>query len=258
MAKNIITTSAPKLIGAVNPQFKLNEFEAAVWNKGYDVILERALRCPCNAPDAPLIDCQNCFGTGYFYINPTSTKALITNLNQNNKYNRWSQELLGTIEITVNDANKSNLSYFDRITIKKEYSYYSENAVIRHYNMNTFVFTTYKPVDVVSIHLFDSPTEKLIKMSSVDYEINPENPYCITFTGDVLGKSVASIYYKHEPEYFVLDLPHAIRASWATNKDTGKEERIRLPLQAIARLAHLCVFRTNYDGSGVIINDNTD
>lgn len=257
MANNIITTPAPQLDHVANPQFRLNEFEAAVFNKGYEVILENALRCPCHSPDSALPDCQNCFGSGYFYINPTKTHALITNLNQQNRYSKWSEELLGTIMITVNDANKSNLSYFDRITIKKEYSYYSENLVIRHYDENTFVFTTYRPVDVISIHLFNSPSEKLIKIPSNEYEINPDNPYCIIFTGDVSDKEIASIYYKHEPEYFVIDLPHMIRASWVTNKDTGADERIRLPLQAVARLAHLCIGKPNYNGEGVIVNDNT-
>jgi hypothetical protein len=258
MGTNIITTAAPNIGYVANPQFDLNEFESAVWNKGYEVILENALRCPCHALDAPLPDCQNCFGSGYFYINPTKTKALTTSLNQTNRYSKWSEELLGTIEITVNDVNKSNLSYMDRVTIKKEYSYFSENLVIRNFNGNTFVFTTYKPVDIVSIHLFNSPTEKLIKIPSNEYNINPDNPYCIIFTGDISDKVIASVYYKHEPEYHVIDLPHMIRASWVTNKDTGAEERIRLPLQAIARLSHLlATARPNFDGSGIITNDNT-
>lgn len=257
MANNIITTPAPNIDHVANPQFKLNEFEAAVWNKGYDTVLENALRCPCHSPDSALPDCQNCFGTGYFYINPTFTKSLITNLNQTNRYSKWSQELLGTIQITVNDRNKSNLSYFDRITIKKEYCYFSENLSIRNFDGNIFVFTTYKPIDIVSIHLFNSPSEKLIKIPSNEYFINPDNPYCIIFTRDLSDKVVASVYYKHEPEYHVIDLPHDIRASWVTNKDTGAEERIRLPLQAIARKSHLISGRPNYDGSNVIINDNT-
>ena len=258
MGTNIITSPAPQLDHVANPQFRLNEFEAAVWNKGYEVILENALRCPCHALDAPLPDCQNCNGSGYFYINPTKTKALTTSLNQTNRYSKWSQELLGTIEITVNDANKSNLSFMDRITIKKEYSYFSENLVIRRYDGNTFVFTTYRPVDIVSIHLFNSPSEKLIKIPSNEYIINPDNPYCIIFTGDIADKVIASVYYKHEPEYHVIDLPHMIRASWETDKDTGADKRIRLPLQAIARLSHLlATARPNFDGSGIITNDNT-
>lgn len=259
MAQSIITTAAPDLIHAANPQFQLREFEAAVWNKGYSVVLENALRCPCHAPDAPLIDCQNCQGTGYFYINPTETKALITNLNQQNKYTKWSEELLGTIQITVNEVNKSNLSYFDRITIKKEYSFYSENLVIRQYNNFVFVFTTYKPVDIVSIHLFNSPSEKLIKMTSDQYSINPDNPYCIILDAITAEeKMIASVYYKHEPEYHVIDIPHDIRASWVTNKDTGADERIRLPLQAVARRSHLiAVGKPDFNGTGYIQNDNT-
>lgn len=259
MASNIITTAAPNLDHVGNPEFDLNLFEASLWNKGYSCILENALRCPCHAPDSPLLNCQNCFGTGYFYINPTKTKALITSINSNNKYSKWSQELLGTVQISVLDANKTNLSYYDRITIKDQYCFYSENLEIRNYDEESFIFTTYKPINIISIHLFYSYNQKLILLDPSSYTINPNNPYCITFLPDaVQGKLVASIYYKYETEYHVIDLPHDIRASWNTSKDTGAQTKIDLPIQAIARRSHLISSgKPNFDGSGVIINDNT-
>ena len=74
--KNILVKPAPNLTGIASPEFFENEFDAAIYLKGYRVILERALRCPCHAPDAPLVDCQNCFGTGYFYVNALSLYVL--------------------------------------------------------------------------------------------------------------------------------------------------------------------------------------
>lgn len=256
MTKNILQSQSSSAT-AFTPQFYKNEFESSIWHKGYEVILERALRCPCHAPDAPLIDCQNCFGTGYFYINPLRTIALITGVNQNNQYKNWSEELLGTIAITVRDEDKANLSFLDRITIKNQYSYYSENLVVRSDNVNEFVFTTYKPVDILSIHVFVSSSEKLLKLDQFSYEINPDNPYCIILKNVTLMNGVISVYYKHEPEYRVLDLPHEIRASWVKDKKTGQMDRIQLPVQAIARRSHLITMeKPNFDGSGVIINDN--
>lgn len=64
-------------------------------------------------------------------MNPVSTHALITGINGNNDYKRWSEELIGTINVTVTDTDKPNMGYFDRITIQKEYSYFSENLPVR-------------------------------------------------------------------------------------------------------------------------------
>lgn len=255
--KNILSSPGPNLTGVASPEFFKNEFDGAIWLKGYSVTLERALRCPCHAPDAPLIDCQNCSGTGYFYINPIKTLGLITSINQNNQYKNWTEALLGTISITVRDVDKPNLGYFDRVTIKKEYSYYSECLSLRKNATNTFVFTTYKPIEIIAIHLFVDSNQKLLKLSKNDYYINPDNPYCIIFNEDISQEQIASVYYKHELEYHILDLPHEVRASWVKDKKTGELNRIELPVQAVARRSHLiAIEKPNFDGGGTIVNDN--
>lgn len=255
MTKISVTPSPPNLGRVVSSEFDLNEFEAAIWNKGYDVIIESSHRCPCHVSVSPLIDCQNCQGTGYFYVNPTKTKGLITNLNQENKFKSWSTELVGTIQLSINDVNNINLNFYDRITLEKEYSYFSENLNIRHLDAFTFVFTTYHPIDVVSIYLFKSSSEKLIKMNPGDYTIDPENPFCIKFNVDMTDFVTASVYYKHQLQFHLIDKPHLVRSSWSTNKDTGAQEKIRLPLQGIARLSHLIMGnKVNFDGTGFIDN----
>ena len=112
------------------PEFFKSEFDKAIQAKGYDVEIMRALRCPCHGKESALPDCQNCFGTGYFYVNAIHTKALITGINFTDKYKSWSQELLGTMAVTVRDIDKANLSYYDRISFRNEISYFSENLPI--------------------------------------------------------------------------------------------------------------------------------
>lgn len=256
MSKNILQSPAPNLQGIASPEFIKTEFDAAIYLKGYTTIIEKALRCPCHEHH-PLIDCENCFGTGYFYINPIRTNSLITGINQNNQYKTWSEELLGTIAITVRDIDKPIFGYFDRITLKNEYSYFSENLIVRRNESNIFVFTTYKPIELISLHIFISSAQKLVKLSN--FTINPNNPYCIILDESELEDStsgVVSVYYKHEPQYHILDFPHEVRASWVKNKSTGSLEKIQLPVQAIARRSHLIDIRPNFDGSGVIENDN--
>lgn len=256
--KNILTTQPPMLQGIASPEFIRKEFDAAVYLKGLEVVIEKALRCPCHQHH-PLIDCENCFGTGWFYINPTKTHALITGINQNNQYKTWSEELLGTISVTVTDTDKPNLGFFDKITIKKEYSYFSENLVVRRGGLDLFVFTTYKPTEVISIHAFKNSSEKLIQITG--YEQNQDNLYCIILENNPAIKEgdVLSVYYKYELQFNVLDFPHIVRASWIKDKATGQLVRTELPIQAIARQCHLIASeKPNFDGSGVILNDNIE
>lgn len=254
-SKNILNQKSPGLSN-FRPEFIKPDFDQAIWAKGYDVILERAMRCPCHGKGAPLIDCQNCFGTGYFYVNPVKTKGLITGVNQNNQYKTWSEELLGTIAITVMEVDKINLSYFDRIKFMSEISYFSENLEIRSDGDVYFVFTTYQIESLLGMYIFVSSNEKLQKTNAA--HVSENNPYCLILDLDELpSNNCISVYYKHCPEYHVLDLPHEIRSSWNTNRKTGQMFEIKLPLQAIARRSHLiAIEKPNFDGSGVIINDN--
>lgn len=256
MTKNIIETRRPiSALSAPRADFKIDDFENSIYQKGYEVVFEKALRCPCNYQH-PLLDCQNCLGTGYFFINPTKTIALLTSINQNNEYKNWTDELLGTVSITVRDVNKINVSYFDRMTIKNEFSYFSENLIVREVDGQLFVFTTYKPIEVLSIHSFVSSKEKLNKIEN--NTIKEDNPYCIIINDErIIEGSVVSVYYKFELCYRIIDLPHIVRASWAKNKNTGRIEKIQLPIQAIGRLCHLISLdKPNFDGSGIISNDN--
>lgn len=255
--KNILRSPSQLSAKEPGPEFSRPSFDSAIWAKGYNITVEKALKCPC-CSNAPLIDCQNCFGTGYFYINPTKTRGLITGVNRNDKYERWSQELLGTVSVTVTDNDKINMGYFDRITIDGEISYFSEKVEVRgSKSFGFFCFLTYKPINILSVHAFDSSAKKLIRID--DFGINPNNPYSVLLRGidDMPFSGVVSIYYKHEIEYHVLDFPHEVRASWAKNKSTGELEKIQLPIQAIARRSHLIAMEVpNYDGSGVVVNDN--
>lgn len=238
------------------PEFIKPDFDQAVWAKGYEVLLEKALRCPCHGEEAALLDCQNCFGTGYFYVNPIKTKALITGINQTTQYKNWSSELLGTYAVTVMDVDKANLSYYDRVTFLTEYSYFSENLKIRENDGVYFVFTTYKIQELLALYSFEASDKKLKK--TTNSRISEENPYCLILDIDEIPENgYISVYYKHFVEGHTIDLPHFIRASWNTDKVSGQQKKIQLPVQAIVRLTHLIATdKPNFDGSGTIINDD--
>jgi hypothetical protein len=183
-SKSILQKPNPNT-GWANPEFIKPAFDQAVWDNGYEVSLERAVRCPCCKGGDALIDCQNCFGTGYFYVNAISTRALITGINVTNRYMRWSEELLGTIAITVIASDKNNLSWYDRITIHNEWSYYSEVLTVREIGSQRFVFTTYHPVDILGIYQYVSSVEPLKMVSSDNFIVSDKNGYCVLLGDNV-------------------------------------------------------------------------
>ena len=272
----IIDSPQQSLYGQPQVQFRPNDFNAAIWSHGYDIICEKAVRCPCEGNGgAPLPDCQNCHGFGYFFINPTRTKALITGLNKSTNYVQWSPELIGTAAITVRDEDKELISYFNRVTLEDEYAVFTEMVLARGIENSTigkaiieqtlviggrkiyFCFLTYAPTEIESIYLYRSSGEPLIKLSKADYMIPEDNPYCVIFVTDEVVKDVGiSVTYKHRVEYHIIDLPHEIRASLGKNKLSGQFEILKMPIQGIGRRSHLVLGKPDFGGGGVIYNDD--
>lgn len=263
MDRQILNAQEQSLYGQPQVSFRPNDFNSAIWSHGYDIICEKAIRCPCQGDSgAPLPDCQNCHGFGYIFINPTRTKALITGLNKSTQYVQWAPELMGTAAITVRDEDKDLISYFDRVTVEDEYASFTEMLVARQMNDNeeVAVFLSYAPLSdgIVGVYIFKNSDSPLIKLNPSTYYISPVNPYCLMFTkGNVLDGMGVSVLYKHRVEYHIIDMPHEIRASLGKDKKSGQFQILKMPIQAIGRRTHLIdMQRPNFDGSGIILNDD--
>jgi hypothetical protein len=116
----------PNLIGKPNvPLFENNLFESVIWNKGYDILVEQAVACPCRGRSGSAKPtCLNCLGLGHMFINPIQTKAIISSINKDTKYKNWSMEMTGTIAVTV--RGDDHFSFFDKITFRMRVSEMSE------------------------------------------------------------------------------------------------------------------------------------
>lgn len=250
------------MFGQPQVQFRPNDFNAAIWAHGYDIICEQAVRCPCQGTaGAPHSDCQNCHGFGYIFVNPYKTKALITGLNRNTQYVQWSPELIGTAAITVRDEDKDHITYFSRVTVADERAVFSEAILARDMGGGAVAaFTSYAPIEIVSVWKYSAPDAPLVRLGAGNYGISANNPYCIEFFNNSVGADVmVSLLYKHRVEYHIVDLPHEIRASLGRNKKSGQFEILKMPIQGIGRRTHLIdIKRPDYDGTGVIINDYTE
>lgn len=242
-------------------EFRKDDFHALIGSKGYDIIIEKAVRCPCSGNSgSPLSNCQNCMGTGFVFINPLQTKAIASGINQSTQHKDWSIERAGTISLTVRDDDQETLSFYDKITFANKYSSYSEILTIRRAEIENvvvnFVFSTYKIKSIIDAFLFVDSETKLTRLTPEQIQINPANPYVavLNVTLPIDNNGSISLRYKHEIQYNVIDLPHELRGSTIVDND-GKRKNIILPMNAIARRSHLTVAeKPNFDGTGWINN----
>ena len=260
MAKTIITATPPNLIGQAQVNFRKNDFEALIHTKGYDILTEKALRCPCDQKgQSALSSCQNCHGSGYFFINPLKTRAIITGINVDSQYKDWSVERIGNVSLTVRDDDKENLSFMDKVTLLGKHSIFSENLTVRSTNDGTgrFVFTTYKVSEIMAVYAFNSATTALTKLNKGSYSLSEVNKSVISVDIDAVPTNNGlSVFYRHEIQYNVIDLPHEVRASYIKDRD-GREQRISLPMNAVARRSHFLLGEgVNFSGNGT--QNNSD
>lgn len=255
---NIRTQAPPELAGQPKASFQSEAFDALLFQQGYRVQHEEARLCPCRSRESgsPLPTCQNCRGFGLVFINPIETRAIISSINKKSKYVEWSEEQIGTISATLMNIDK--LTENDRITFLDVVSKRSETLNVRIVEDQMFVFLTYKPVTILDVFYFVSPTLPLVKLTAgTDYVLSTDNEYVLllNFTPPSGFNNTVVVTYNNNPSYMIIDLPHDLRASTIINQ-SGQLEKIDLPVQAILRKAHLCLTMGDYEG-GVQTIDNS-
>ena len=258
MAKTIRTSTPPNLLGQPdNKLFRKNDFDAIIFQKGYNIIKEQAIPCPCRGKSgSPKITCQNCLGSGYIFIEPTLTKAVIHSINYDTKYKEWSPELIGTASISVREEER--LSFMDKITFKDRTSIMGEVRPIIEFNGSRFIFCSYKVRKINFLTYFKSDSEKLIKLTADKFVIKQNNNFIIEIDNSVVFPSnfngVVSVDYEHEISYNVVDIPHDFRSSFVLN-EKGQQVETLLPMQAVIRKTHFVLGEsTNYSGNNLLEN----
>lgn len=257
MAKNnIVTTSIPpNLIGQADVQFRGDDFDALVYSKGYAVIHEAAVPCPCKSQSngSPLSNCQNCYGTGWVLFNPNKTRMVLQSLNLRTKYNEWSKDNIGTVTITSRNVDK--ISYMDRLTVEDSNSLFSQILYPKVYSNTLFAFTIYDILSIEELFLFREPNLPLERLSlETDYSFE-KNKIILNDSFRDIENLTISVRYHHNLQYHVLELTKETRRSYISNADTkGKDQSIVLPFSGIARLSHYVLDSSNFEGNNIIDN----
>lgn len=252
---SIVTTQTPpNLIGQPDVQFREDDFDAFVYSKGYEVIYENAVSCPCKSKsnNNPLSSCQNCNGSGWVLFNPIVTRMVLQGMNINTRYRQWSEEMVGTVAVTSRSVDK--LEFMGRITVKDSDSIFSQVLHPWSNNSELFAFTIYDIKDIYEVFLFQEADQPLIKLNTSNYSYERNKLILDSSYSDIDELSV-SIRYKHWTEYHVIDILKETRRSYISDASTkGKQQSAMFPFNAIARRSHYVLDPINQSGTGRIDN----
>lgn len=262
--KTIVNQNLP----AKNTQqadFDKYEIDGFVTNKGYQVIYETAIMCPCKTKEIDHRNtCDNCGGTGFLYCNPTRTRMLITGIAHDGKFKDaqwvdWGMIDSGSVMITSFNENK--LAFMDRITIENATAHHSQVMfpVLNDDEVNYFSFVKY---DIESIHflgLFVSDDTEIKKLEEdTDYTFHDNViEYSDIFTTFLEDNNISapsvSIRFVHRPVFHIIDVVRESFTSTKNNVAQGQQELI-LPVKAIGKRAHLIQDTENYTGDRLLDN----
>lgn len=230
-----------------------SDFDAVVWQKGYSVFLDRAIKCPCRnvSDNQGLSSCKNCGGSGWVFINRKATRMVIQSMNKDTQFKEWSVEKLGTARIT--SLNEDKLAYMDRITITSAISTTSQILHFKQHEDSVYRAMSIYPIkSVIDAFIFKDPSQLLLKAEQgVDFTIVGGNWIELAPIHNVQNATI-SLRYEHNPMYHVIDLNRDIMTT--KKLEGGKDVNKNLPISAIAKSAHYVLDEQNFNGDFLLDN----
>ena len=259
----IVHQPAPATASQPSVNFDKDAFDAIIWQKGYKVYHDKAVKCPCKVHHSDNLSvCRNCGGSGWVLYNRVETRMVIQSMNLDTQYKDWTEETLGTCRISA--ADRDRLSYMDRIIVLDGITQFSEILYPKNYKGKCFAYTTYDILEIEEAWLFVDPNEPLVLMEEgVDFEIiqnaNQQNQcgalgYIFQLKKYTDWKNITvSLRYKHRPSYHIIDQP---RDSMSTPVLDNRKipQDTQMPVSAVARRVHYVLDRENYSGDYLFDN----
>ena len=253
----ISKTPSSVLTSKPSSRFQKRNFDTLVAQKGYPVIIEKAIECPCaTVANQALVDCRNCGGSGWFWINPVSTKAIVQSMNKDTKFKEWSAEARGTASVTT--YQEIEIGYMDKIRLTEGLSSYTE--VVRPVLYDDGIVRArlrYRPISIEALFRFDTSSTQLTTLTI---------PTDVTLSGNILTFDAAlngivnltvAIRYQHNPVFVVLDIPRSILYSKALHHETKDEDYLSFPIHAVAKTLHYVLDETSIDTAYLFDNSFT-
>ena len=250
----VTLTPAPPLAQfAKNARFVKSDFEDLIFNHGYDVIIEKVIRCPCKSKGGDnMSSCKNCAGSGWLWINPNKTKAILKSMNANTKFKEWSEENVGNANITLRDVDR--ISFMDKITVLNGESMHTQNVYPVDLGNVIFSFTDYPVKEMEEVYMFLSGEVKLKKLlPTTDYTIS-DDKIILNNKFKNTKNFTLSLRYIHAPQFLVVDIIRDVMSSQAIPSPGESVKNVQMPVSAVGRRLHYVLNRQNFVGDYLFDN----
>lgn len=234
-----------------------NDFENLIYQKGRNVLYEKALQCPCKSGATnQQSNCKNCGGSGWTYINPKSTRMVLTGISVASESKPWSEESRGNVKVTCSD--KEQLTFMDRLTVVDGSSIHQEVLFFKKEGDEYFAYSAYPMKSLIYAGKFISsllPFQRLTtEVIFGDSNLIRLNPTAVTPPEgeDSDNQLAVTVRYHHAPVYYVLELSRETMQSFKVVN--GQEENQNLPTSAVARRAHYVLNSPSLIGTRLVDN----
>lgn len=199
-------------------------FDNAVNQKGYRVIWEQALFCPCITPESgqPAYECPACYGKGYMYIRPQQIRALVTSINGRKDQHRIGLDEVGGAYLTPPSSH--NVGFRDRFTFIDFTAKFSQ--IVTRGLPGEVDKLRYNCLKVIALFTVEKEYHY-----GVDFKLTEDN-MSIEWLGNAPETDERySILYDMRPVYIAMNPIHELRGTYTNLKAHGMEKFQQLPKQ---------------------------
>lgn len=260
-----IISKTPADVGNPQANWDRKKFDDTIFDKGYKCYIERAMKCPCSHEDThgqANSDCNNCLGTGWFFIERVESVLLCTAMSNRSRVEQWSETNSGIVNITARAQDK--LGFMDKVTLIELESWFTQVVSLsRSLSQPTkmFSFLIYNPIRAFDVFLFIDSQTPLVPIDDSKYVVQDNKivlDYDFVQQFGQKERPRLSIRYTHNPTYHIIDINRDLIKQKSGVNCNGEQEQENFPLNCVGRRAHYMMDNPNYNGDGVFDNTNYD
>jgi len=227
--------------------FRDEEFERTIQQHGKRVVWRKSMICPCLNPvtGQKKLDCSNCDGSGFIYVDPLEIRALMLRFEKNTRiYEKFGMWVAGECQVTV--EHHYRLGFRDSLECVDDMMNFNEiikkgDRHGRRSELPTGIDTArYRIQNLTKALIIDASNNIVALDIGYHLEVNEHGQIKWKAPGKKLvsDDQFVSLHYDFHPVYMVISHPHAIRSDVRGTK-VPKETVTPLPLQVGAQLDFL-------------------
>jgi hypothetical protein len=230
--------------GKLRSDFKPEEFQRVLLQHGKRLIWRKAMHCPNinSTTGQPDLDCANCDGSGYVYVDPIEIQALMLSFDEKTRlYEKFGLWVSGEAMVTVEQAYR--IGFRDSLEMVDELMNYNEiiKKGDRHgkrSGLGERIDTArYRIQNLTKVIVGDANKNVVALNVGSHLKVNDDGQIEWQALGETLvtDDQYVSIHYDFHPVYLVISHPHVLRSDLRGSKVVN-ETITPLPLQAGVQL----------------------